>query len=266
MLLPPLTPDPRAPLAAANPLAKLAAAFVVLVVLLVSVDAVTAAVILAALIALIPASGVNPRSLAARAWPIPVMAVSIAVLNTIFAPSQEGAPLIAVGPLRVGVDTAMSGLALGLRLLAIGAAGLLATVTTQPIDLADALVQQARVSPRFAVGALAGFRLLPALARDRQTAALARRARGVDAGRTPVSATRYAGGLLFALLVAAVRRAGRLALAMDARGFGAQPCRTVVRVQRMRPADWAWVAGAVALCAAAIAISASLAAWRPLVG
>ena len=62
-----------------------------------------------------------------------------------------------------------------------------ATATSDPTEVADALIQQARVSPRFAIGVLAALRLVPVLARDWRTIGLARRARGVEAGRSPFS-------------------------------------------------------------------------------
>jgi energy-coupling factor transport system permease protein len=160
----------------------------------------------------------------------------------------------------------VNGAGLALRLLAIVLAGLLATATTDPTELADALVQQLHVSPRFAVGALAAFRLLPLFAIEWQTIAMARRARGVDAGRSPIAAVRLFAGQLLALLVGAIRRGTRLAMAMEARGFGALPCRTTARPQRMMPADWAWIAGAIALAAGAVGISIAVGTWRPLVG
>jgi energy-coupling factor transport system permease protein len=265
-LLTPLEPRPSAPLARANPIAKLAAALVLLVALFASLDGVTAAVILAALVALLPASGLDPRALLARSWLIVLTAVSIGVANVLFAPTQAGAAVLELGPLAIGSETLLNGAGLSVRLLAVGLAGVLATATSQPTDIADALMQQLHVSPRFAIGALAAIRLLPTLARDWQTAALARRARGVDAGRSPVGAVRLAGGLLLALLVGAVRRATRLSLAMQARGLGTRECRSVARVQRMRPGDWGWMAGAVALAATAIGISLALGTWRPLLG
>ena len=68
--------------------------------------------------------------------------------------------------------------------------GVLATATIEPIEVADALIQQLRVSPRFAIGVLAALRLLPLLAQEWQTLGVARRARGVEAGRSPVAAIR----------------------------------------------------------------------------
>lgn len=265
-LLTPLVPRPSAPLARANPLAKLAAALVLLLVLFASLDGVTATVLLVALVALLPASGLEPRALVARSWLIGVTAVAIGLMNVLLAPAQAGPTLVEIGPVRIGSETILDGAGLSVRLLAIGFAGLLATATSQPTDIADALIQQAHVSPRFAVGALAAVRLLPTLAQDWQTAAMARRARGVSAGRSPLAAARLFGGLLLSLLVASVRRATRLSLAMQARGLGSRECRTVAREQRMRAADWGWIAGAVAIAGVAVGLSLALGTWRPLLG
>lgn len=265
-LLTPLVADPRAPLGWANPVAKLGAATVLLIALFASRDGVTALVVLAGLGALLPVSGLPLDALLRRCWLLGIAALSIAAFNVLLAAEQIGPTILALGPVRIGAETLASGVGLGGRLVAIALAGLLATATSQPTELADALVQQLRVSPRFAVGALAGLRLLPVLAAEWQTIAIARRARGVDAGRSPLAAVRLFAGQLLALLVGAVRRGSRMALAMEARGFGALPCRTVARVQRMRPGDWAWIAGAVALAVAAVGVSVALGTWRPLLG
>lgn len=265
-LLTPLAPDPGAPLARANPVAKVGAALVVMLVLFASLDGVTALVILGVLLALVPASGLALRALVGRAWLVGLAALSIGVFNVIFAAEQLGPVVITLGPLRIGAETIVDGAGLAVRLLAIALSGLLATATSQPTDLADALVQQLRVSPRFAIGALAALRLLPLLAREWQTIAMARRARGIDAGRNPIAALRLFAGQLLALLVGSVRRGSRMALAMEARGFGSRPCRTVARVQRMRPGDWAWIAGAAGLAGLAVGVSIALGTWRPLFG
>jgi energy-coupling factor transport system permease protein len=265
-LLTPLVPDPRAPLARANPVAKLGAALALLLALFASLDGVTATVVLAGILVVLPFSGLSPGALAGRAWLIGLGAVSIALFSILFAPAQEGATLVAVGPLRIGVDTAIGGVGLAARLVAVALTGILAVATSDPTALADALVQQLRVPPRFAIGALAALRLVPRLALEWQTIALARRARGIDAGRNPIAAARLFAGQLLGLLVAAIRLATRMAMAMEARGFGALPTRTVARPQRMRAGDWAWIAGAVGLGAGAIGLSLLLGTWRPLIG
>lgn len=265
-LLTPLVPAADAPLARANPVAKLAAATVLMVALFASLDGVTALVILAGLLALLPWSGLRIRDLAARSWLVGLAAISIAAFNTVFAGEQLGPTAIELGPLRIGSETLVNGLGLGVRLLGIVLAGLLATATTQPTDMVDALVQQLRVSPRFAVGVLAALRLLPILSREWEVLAMARRARGVDAGRSPIAAMRLFAGQLLAILVAAIRRGTRMALAMEARGFGAMDCRTSARVQRMQGSDWAWIGAALLLGAGAVGLSIALGTWRPLLG
>ena len=265
-LFTPLVPDERASLVRANPVAKLGAGTILLVALFASLDGVTAGVILVGLLAILPMAGLSSTDLLSRSWLVGLAAVSIAVLNVLFAAQQAGPTLLEVGPIRVGAETLVNGLGLALRLLAVVLAGLLATATSQPTELADALVQQLRVSPRFAVGALAAFRLLPLLLQEWQTLAMARRARGVDAGRSPIALVRLLAGQALALFVSAIRRATRMATAMEARGFGSRPCRSVARIQRMRPGDWAWIGAACVLAAAAIAISMALGTWRPLVG
>lgn len=265
-LVMPLIPDAGAPLARVNPVAKLAAALILMVALFASLDGVTALVVLSGLVALLPISGLSVSTLIGRAWLIGLGAVSIGLVNVLFAAEQLGPTVVAIGPLRIGSETLVDGLGLMCRLVAIALAGILATATSQPTEVADALVQQLRVSPRFAIGALAALRLLPLMAREWQTIGMARRARGVEAGRSPIRAVRLFFGRLLALLVGAVRRASRMALAMDARGLGAKSCRTVARVQRMTAGDWAWVGGALVLGAGAIGLSVALGTWRPLIG
>jgi energy-coupling factor transport system permease protein len=265
-LLTPIVPNAAAPLGRANPVAKLVAALVLLIALFVSLDGVTAGIVLLALVALLPASGLSVRTLVARAWLVGLAALSIGIFNVLFAADQVGPTVVALGPVRIGAETLSNGAGLALRLLAIALAGLLATATSEPIDMADALVQQVRVSPRFAVGVLAALRLLPLLAQEWQVLGMARRARGVEAGRSPFAALGLFAGRLLSLLVGAIRRGSRMALAMEARGFGALPCRSVARPQRMRPSDWSWIVGAIVLGAGAVAASVALGTWRPLIG
>lgn len=265
-LLTPIVPNRSAPLGRANPVAKLGAALIILVVLFASLDGVTSGLVLIGLAALLPISGLSITTLLGRAWLIGLAAISIGLFNVLFAAQQLGPIVVEVGPVRIGAETLLGGIGLALRLIAVALAGLLATATSEPIDIADALVQQVRVSPRFAVGVLAALRLLPLLGQEWQILGMARRARGVEAGRSPVASARLFAGQMLSLLVAAIRRGSRMALAMEARGFGSRPCRSVARPQRMRPTDWGWIGGAVALGAAAIGISLALGTWRPLLG
>jgi energy-coupling factor transport system permease protein len=92
---------------------------------------------------------------------------------------------------------------------------------------------------------------------------LARRARGVDAGRNPVAHVRLFGSTLFGLLVLAVRRGTRLATAMDARGF-AGTARTSARDQPFTRADAALLCAALLVAALAITASVYAGTFHPL--
>ena len=85
----------------------------------------------------------------------------------------------------------------------------------------------------------------------------------VDAGRNLVAHLRLFAGTVFTLLVGAVRRGTRLAVAMDARGFDAVGPRTIARPQVVRRSDVAVVLGAFAVLVAAALASSALGTFRP---
>jgi hypothetical protein len=74
-LMQPLIPDPGAPLARANPVAKLAGALILMAVLFVAVDPLTPALVLVAEIGAVGLSGLRPATLAARFWPLGIAAI-----------------------------------------------------------------------------------------------------------------------------------------------------------------------------------------------
>ena len=245
-LLEPLVPDPSAPLARPHPIAKIVAALILMLALFITVDLVTSGVVVLALLVAARFSGLPPRALVARATPLLIGAASLGAFNALLA------------------HNAAAGAAITLRIIGISLAGMMAVATIDPTDLADALVEHAHAPSRFVVGALAAFRLFPLFSREWDVLGLARRARGIEADRTYVDRVRAFPGRALGLLVAAIRRATRLALAMDARGFGARDCRTLARPRALTPPDGALVAGALMLALGATSLSIALGTWRPL--
>jgi energy-coupling factor transport system permease protein len=254
--------DPEAPLARRNATAKLVASFVLMLGLLLSSDPVTPAVVIAVLLAAVPATGLGLRGLLRRSWPLLLSAAGIGFANAALAHEPTGRLLLDVGPFELTTGSLAASGTVVLRVVAVALPGILVVATTDPVDLADSLVQQARVPARFAYGALAALRLLPLLQADWRSIARARRARGLDAGRDPLAAVRLFAGQVFALLVAAVRRGVRLATAMDARGFDAGRPRTMARPQAVTAADRLLVAASALLVAAAVSISAAAGQWE----
>jgi energy-coupling factor transport system permease protein len=162
--------------------------------------------------------------------------VGIGLFNALFSASNSDptpATAVALGPIRITVEAATNGAALALRVIAIASVGAVFTLTTDPTRLADALVRQAHLSPRFAYGALAAYQAIPRFTEDLATLRQARRIRGLRGSWHP--------RLLVTLLVLAIRHGDRLALAMDARAFGSEP------MTHYRDLRWSWLDVAVAV-------------------
>ncbi|SBT49523.1 energy-coupling factor transporter transmembrane component T family protein [Micromonospora narathiwatensis] len=257
---------PGAPLARRNPVAKLAAALVFSFILIATLDPVAPAIAIAIELAVLPLFGIRYRVLARRAWPLLASAGGILVTLVLFAADRSGRVLVEAGPVLVTEGVLVTALGLVLRMLAVALPGIVVFATTDATDLADALIQNAKAPARFAIGALAAFRLVPLLEQEWRMISMARRARGVDAGRNPVAKLRLFVSTAFALLVGAIRRGTRLAVAMDARGFDAGVPRTVARRQHFTRADALLVAVAAVLAGAALAVSVAVGTFRPLIG
>ena len=118
------------------------------------------------------------------------------------------------------------GFATGLRLAAILALTLIAGLSTSGPDLVRASVQQLRVPYRIGYTALAAFRFVPRFGHELDVIRQAHRVRGAHGGRGPFAAIARWFGYVVPLMAGAIRHAERVALAMDARAFGAHPDRT----------------------------------------
>lgn len=257
----PVVRDVRAPLARRNPLAKLGAAAVIMVGLFLTIDPLTPTLLLAIELAVLPIAGIDVRALFRRLSLLVFAAIGVFVATALFTDERGGATLFEGGPVHVTSGSLLVATAIALRIFAIAVPGVIALSTIDPTDLADALVQQLHTSARFTFGALAAFRLVSLLGDEWRTLLFARRARGLEPGWSPVRRISMFFATVFALLVAAIRRGVRLAAAMEARGFGYRPDRTVARPIGMVPADWALLVAACLAIGGASAISVLTGNW-----
>ena len=129
-----------------------------------------------------------------------------------------------------------------LRLAAIIALALIAGLTTTGPDLVRATVQQLRVPYRVGYTALAAFRFVPRFGHELDVIRQAHRVRGAHGGRGPFAAAARWWGYIVPLLAGAIRHAERVALAMDARAFGAHPDRTERHLVPWRTRDTVFTA------------------------
>ena len=215
-----------------SPLVKLAIALVWLVGLALSLEpGPPLALAVIAFGAGVVLGGIRPGTLLGAAAPLWLAAAGVGTFNALFSVSNgdpAAAELVTLGPFRLTVEAVANGIALALRVVAIGCVGAVFALTTDPTRLADSLVQQARVPERFAYGALAAYGAIPRFGEDLTTLRQARRIRGLRGSWHP--------RLLIGLLVLAIRHGDRMALSMDARAFGSGP-RTRYREVRWQPRD-----------------------------
>ncbi|OCG73583.1 ATP-binding cassette domain-containing protein [Microbacterium sediminis] len=225
-------PTRAAPLERLNPLAKLAAVTPALAALVFTRDILTPALFLAAAYAAVLIGARRDRR--AALWLAVTLPAIVLVLAAGF--SLWTAPA--------------TGLATALRLAALLAIALVPGLTTEGPDVVRALVAQLRVPYRVGYAALAAYRFVPRLRHERAVIRAAHRVRGGG------SALSRAVGSLIPLLAGAIRHAERVALAMDARAFGAHPERTERHPIPWRRRDGAAVAIGWAVTAALLAAPA----------
>jgi len=201
-----------------NPLVKLGISLAWLVGLGLTLDVRPPLIlVVVALVAGLQLGEISPATLARRLGPLLLAGVAVAVTNLLFSthnPDPTAHEVLRVGPLRITEEALEAAAGLAARVAAIVSVGAVFVLTTDATRLMDALVQQARLSPRFAYGLLAAYQAVPRLADDLATLRGARRLRGLRELHP---------SLLVGLLVRAIRHADQLSIAMDARGFGPGP-------------------------------------------
>jgi len=224
-----------------NPLAKLLAP-VPAVVLLVFVReaAVPLAFLALSYAVLLVGVSFTPRLAVVLLLALPLGAVAIGFgfsLWTDPAHVDHSVILWQVGTWKLYGGAVLIGMATALRLAAIVALALIAGLSTTGPDLVRAGVQQLRVPYRIGYTALAAFRFVPRFGHELEVIRQAHRVRGAHGGRGPFAAIARWGGYLVPLLAGAIRHAERVALAMDARAFGAYPDRTERHLVPFRARD-----------------------------
>lgn len=162
-------------------------------------------------------------------------------------------PLATLGPLTITGEALARGIAYVARLLAMASAGVVVLVTTRPADLFGAL-RRLRVPHPVALVLATTMELVPLLGRELGIVLDAQRARGLRA-----TGFRAVVPAVVPVFVGAFERVGRLAISMEARGYGAGVARTSYRTMAFGRADRALALAGLAAGVAGVA--AGLTVW-----
>lgn len=240
----------RGLLARTNPVARVLALLVATTPLLITIDPVSAAVAVILELALMPLSGVTARSFFLKATPL-LLAAPLGAASMLLYASPGGTVYWQFGPAAISDHSMWLALGIGLRMCAIVLPAIALLDRIDPTDMGDGLAQILHLPARPVLAALAGARMMSLMAADWKALERARRARGVGDSSRIRSFLRGS----FSLLVFALRRSGKLATTMEARGFGAARKRTWARPSRLRAADAVLMVVAIAVPAIALAVS-----------
>ena len=216
-----------------NPLTKLALNVPVVAIVSLTYEPITPLAI--GFLALLAA-----RVLGQLPWPALLRPLGVAVLlsvgmfwtSTVFYTgpgAEDSAPAVWLGPIRLTFAGLVYGAAMAARLLAIFATSLLFVLTTDPTEFVLALIQQGRLPYRVGYGVFAAYRFVPLFEEEFANVRAAHQMRGGVGADGLIARLRQVAGYVIPLLAIAVRKGERVALAMDARAFGALPHRTYFR-------------------------------------
>jgi energy-coupling factor transport system permease protein len=240
----------RSILKSLNPLSKLFVCVVWLAAAMLVFDArFQVAAILIASVGLIVLNGTSPLGLLALMVPFSLFGFGFLTTSLLFHRESDFALRMA-GASLFGSHAFSAGIILFLRAIACGMISAFFALTTDPGALVRAAMAYCRLPPRIGYSLFAAMQLVPDLVLEAQQMRLAHAMKsGRRIRRVPGPAEGLS--LVIPLLAFAIRRAGRIAIAMEARGLSPDMPRTIMSVPRFCRSDVVFVAialSAVGLC------------------
>jgi energy-coupling factor transport system permease protein len=160
-------------------------------------------------------------------------ALLLGLLQVLFV--REGVVLIELGPLVITAGGVQAGVYVAGRFLSVVLLSYLFVLTTEPNDLAYALMR-AGLPYRYGFALITALRLVPTFEQEGQIVYNAQLARGVRYDvKSPRRFLTLARQFVLPLLVSALGKVDALAVSMEGRCFGKYPTRTFLREVR---ASW----------------------------
>src|SRR5882757_11502319 len=183
---------------------------------------------------------ITVREILQGTWPFLFACTSFFVIQTLTLPGTTEIFRILGKP--IYVESADYALASALRIYTIILSSLVFVRTTDPRELAIALVTQMKVPYRIAYAFFIALRIIPTIEEEIKTIHAAQAVRGVVRERSVVGRIGETKRYAMPLLVGSLRKASMMVMSMEARAFGAYPQRTFVEAPHMS-------ASGVAVCA-----------------
>lgn len=228
-----------------NPLAKLAVCCIWLVAAVLVFDPrFQLAAILVPALALVVLQRTSPLVLLALMVPFALFGFGFLTTSLLFRQESDFAVRMA-GESLFSSPEFSAGITLFLRALACGMISVFFALTTDPGLFVRALMQHVRLPPRIGYSLFAAMQLVPDLAGEAQQMRLARAMKSGGRLRRIPSPFELM-SLVIPLLAFAIRRAGRTAIAMEARGLSPDAPRTVMNAPEFHGRDAVFVAVAIA--------------------
>ncbi|WP_433746500.1 energy-coupling factor transporter transmembrane component T family protein [Falsibacillus pallidus] len=182
-------------------------------------------------------------------FPFFLISLTTAIPMILFGTGEE--QWIHWGIIQVSKESFIRGLHIGLRAFAFTLLGLLFSLTTRPVYLFYSLMQQLKLSPKYAYSFMAGVRLIPIMIAEFQTIRSALKVRGIQKRKGLKGVYHMMKTYSIALLSQSIRRAHRMAVAMEAKRFNSSAQRTFYYQLGFSRLDWLWI-GLVILMVPAI--------------
>ncbi|WP_144935127.1 energy-coupling factor transporter transmembrane protein EcfT [Paenibacillus sp. 32O-W] len=227
-----------------NPALKFAVFFVLLVIALINRRFDFAVYqMIAYLLPLLLFSGYTGRKLLLFTAPFLFIFVSSSSTMILFGKGEE--VWWQWGLIRISKESFYHGLLIGCKTISFGALGMIFALTSKPILFFYALMQQFRLPGKYAYSFIASIRMLPAVWDDYRVRTDALKVRGTRFARGFRGMYERLSAYAVPLLAQSIRRAQRIAVAMEAKRFQMGASRTYYYTTRYSRIDL-WFAGMMA--------------------
>lgn len=240
-----------------NPTAKLLANLIVVLACLVVFDPYTMAMLFGASFFFVLATRSFNRKNLKAVIPLACFAVGMLWMNATLARVEDPQIIASIGSVTFTDKGLVIGLVLFFRILTIGITSILFTFNTEPDTLVLSLIRQCRLNPGIAYGILTALRFLPSMESDLDLINAAHRIRSSKQKKWYKKKNPWYRNAI-PLLATNIRKAERVAIAMEARGFQTNMNRTYYRTVEWRKRDTLFIIATAALVVSIVLLSANM--------